>query len=60
MFLFEWSQIGTVQAVGYIGVRSRTKGSEHKTNQLLESNANDICCWCIHKALYSTVQELRV
>ena len=32
--VIEWSQIGTVQAVGYIGTRSPTKGHGNATNQL--------------------------
>ena len=40
----KWSQIGIVQAVGYIGVRSPTKGHEQATNQLPESNSQ----WYLH------------
>ena len=54
---FERSQIGTFQAISYIGVRSPTKHHGHVPNQLPESTANDTCHRDIFKALYSTVQE---
>ena len=53
----KWSQRGTVQAMGYIKVRSPTEGHPQAPNQLQGFSANDSCYRHILKVLYSTVQE---
>ena len=54
----ERSQIGTVQAVGYIIVRSPTKGHQQMPNQALELPANDTYHRHIFKTMHSTVYSL--
>ena len=47
----EWSQIGTIQAVIYVRVRSPTEGHGRCPIRPLESPANDTCHRCIFKGL---------
>ena len=59
-YVSERSQIGTVQAVGYIGARSHTEGHEQHPISSVNRTANDTYCKCILNALYIAVQALSI